>query len=361
MYRKKWVLWVVLFLLTLFIKVFSMFPGAVELYYSQGVYPYIASVVRFLFGWIPFSIGDLLYAVLIIWLIIKLFRFLKRLFNKQLKQTDWLRGGRQLVACTLVVYCSFNMLWGLNYNRWGIAYQLKIKVQRYSLEDLTTVTRIVEERLNNYASRVSTAQVAAFSSKPLLFKEAVTGYDSAAKIFPFLDYPPRSIKPSMFSYLGNYLGFQGYYNPFTGEGQVNTTVPAFLRPYITCHEMAHQIGYARENEANFVGYLAAKSSPNIAMRYSTYFDLFWYSFREIQLRDTALARSMYLNLHPLVKQHSQEAIAFSRKYKNPIDPLITWLYGHYLRANQQPNGMKSYNEVVGLLIAYYKLYGAEGI
>ncbi len=66
----------------------------------------------------------------------------------------------------------------------------------------------------------------------------------------------------MYSYLGNYLGFTGYYNPFTGEAQVNTTVPLFVQPFTTCHEIGHQLGYAKENEANFAGYLAAKSSPD---------------------------------------------------------------------------------------------------
>ncbi len=48
------------------------------------------------------------------------------------------------------------------------------------------------------------------------------------------------------------LGVTGYLNPFTNEAQVNTTVPAFLQPFMTCHEIAHQLGFAPEEDANFV-------------------------------------------------------------------------------------------------------------
>jgi hypothetical protein len=78
----------------------------------------------------------------------------------------------------------------------------------------------------------------------------------------------------LWGWLGNYVGFTGYYNPFTGEAQVNTTVPKFLQPFTASHEVAHQLGYAKEMEANFVGYLAASHSTDTLFRYSVYLDLF---------------------------------------------------------------------------------------
>jgi hypothetical protein len=36
----------------------------VETYYSQGAYPYISQFFRFLFGWLPFSLGDICYTLL---------------------------------------------------------------------------------------------------------------------------------------------------------------------------------------------------------------------------------------------------------------------------------------------------------
>jgi len=191
-----------------------------------------------------------------------------------------------LIFFFLFVYVFFNLLWGLNYNRVGIAGQLKLDVKKYSVADLDTLTATLQRRLNFYAPMVSAAQRDSFDRKKLLFKSSCEAYEEAAKSFPFLTYHPHSIKPSIFSYAGNYLGFQGYYNPFSGEGQVNTTVPKFLEPYVTTHEMAHQLGYARENEANFVGFLACRAYGSPAFKYSMYLDLYRYAINELYRKDS---------------------------------------------------------------------------
>lgn len=153
------------------------------------------------------------------------------------------------------------------------------------------------------------------------------------------------------------MGFLGYYNPFTGEAQVNLTQPRFLIPFVSCHEMAHQLGYASESEANFVGYLAAVNSPDMFFHYSAYFDLFNYANRELLLIDSAAAKNYYQQLDPLVKKDEEELREYWRKSDNAIEPLIKIFYDHYLKANQQTKGVKSYNEVIGWLIAYYNKYG----
>ena len=81
--------------------------------------------------------------------------------------------------------------------------------------------------------------------KKIFFKRAKGCYEVAEKEYPFIQYKSTSVKPSLYGWLGNYFGFTGYYNPFTGEAQVNTTVPKFLLPYITLHEIGHQLGYAK--------------------------------------------------------------------------------------------------------------------
>ena len=53
----------------------------------------------------------------------------------------------------------------------------------------------------------------------------------------------------------------------------------------------------------------------------------------------------------------RELQAFNRRYTNPISPLIWKVYGHYLRANRQPQGIRTYSEVLAWLIAYENKYG----
>lgn len=353
--------WVIIILLTILIKWASWYPGWVERNYTYGLYPLIAKVQRFLLGWIPFSIGDLFYAFLILIVLYKTFHLFRIIFRRQFNRSYLLAGMQQIIFFFLFVYVLFNLLWGLNYNRQGISAQLDIQVKRYSLAELDTLTTELQKNLNTYAALVTEAQRDSFNKKRALFSEAGGAYQLVSARYPFLQYKPVSVKPSLFSYAGNYLGFQGYYNPFSGEAQVNTTIPRFLEPFVTAHEMAHQLGYAKENEANFVAFLACRYSSSPVLRYSLYFDMYNYAIGEVNRRDTALARHFQQQLHPQAISDIREYRAFYQRYQNPVEPVIMWFYGNYLKANNQPGGKQTYNEVVAWLIAYYKKFGLAAL
>jgi hypothetical protein len=238
---------------------------------------------------------------------------------------------------------------------------LKLEVKPYTLADLDTLATVIQQRVNYYAEFVTETQRDSFNKKSRLFSSAKEAYDELGKKYPFLKYSPRSIKPSIYSYLGNYLGFQGYYNPFSGEGHVNTTIPRFLEPFITTHEIAHQLGYAKENEANFVGFLACQSYVSNAFRYSVYFDMYNYAISELFRRDSVLAKSYAAKRRPQLVKDVEEYMVFSKRHENYLQDIIMNGYGEFLKANNQPAGKKSYNEVIAWLIAYYKKFGVEAL
>jgi hypothetical protein len=337
-----------------------LFPGAVEHYYSNGIYPVISRGLRFIFGWLPFSVGDILYTVTGIFLLVKLVRFLKTIFRKKANGQFWWNGIRWVAFYSLLVYTVFNILWGLNYNRLGTAFQMQLQMKPYTTGELDTVMRIIVQRLDSTNLQALETRKN-FLRKRALFGEAYTSYAHAKPVYHHLNYSARSVKASLFSYLGDYLGYTGYYNPFTGEAQVNTTVPVFVLPFTTCHEMGHQLGYAKENEANFAGYLSGKSSADPSFTYSVYFDLYNYGIRELYGRDSTLALALNKQKPVQVKKDILVLRQFYAAYENPIEPYIRKLYGQYLKANEQPSGMQSYNEVMAFLVAYYKKYGADAL
>jgi hypothetical protein len=285
---------------------------------------------------------------------------LRAVFKKKFNKQYLLTGLKQIIFFALFIYVFFYLFWGLNYSRRSIADKLDLHISKYSLQDLDTLATVLEEKLNYYAGLV-TNQRDSFYKKRNLFRESQQAFKIAAGQYSFLNYQPRSIKPSLFSYAGNILGFQGYYNPFSGEGQVNTTVPVFIQPFVTCHEMGHQVGFGKENEANFAGFLACRLHPSPVFRYSVYFDMFNYAINEIARIDTAKARQYLEKLHPQIKADRDELRKFFRKYKNPVEPVIMWAYDQYLVANNQPSGKRTYSEVIGFLIAYQKKFGKESI
>jgi Protein of unknown function (DUF3810) len=345
---------IILALLALGVRLFSLRPDWVESYYSTGVYPMIGKGMRSIFGWLPFSLGDLLYLLAIAWLVYLLIRLFKKLM---LGKINWANLTPQVIKgvnILLIIYIYFNLFWGLNYNRLGITEQLKLTVVEPDQPQLEALTQLLLKRTNSYAS------AAGLKKKPdaeVVFSGSIENYQKLGNIYPFLQYQPRSVKSSLFGVLGNYMGYTGYYNPFTAEAQINNSVPGFLHYFVSCHEIAHQLGYARENEANFVGFLAARSSSDTAFLYSAYFDMFLYANSALYSMDSAAARRNLKMLSPSVQRDIAELRAYRIKYENPLDKLISIFYDRYLRMNQQPDGQKTYSKVVLWLLAYYDKFG----
>ncbi len=351
-------LWVTIIgfsLIIVLIKVLSLNPHLVEKYYSTGIYPYIAQTFRVLFGWLPFSFGDLLYTAAALYAVIKLYKLLIIIRRKKINFLLFRRFVFKVAFLLALIYVCFNVFWGLNYNRLGIAHQLNLSPDEHTQTDLRMITAILVQKVNESRRRLDTVVVYPLWKE--MFTRAQAAYEVTSKEFPFLEYKARSVKRSMYGRGGNYFGFLGYYNPFTGESQLNLTQPRFLIPFVTCHEIGHQLGYASESEANFVGYLAAVHSTDPLFQYSVYFDLYRYANRELFVRDSIAAKNNSRLLDTLVKKDFAELRNFYKKYQNPFEPVVHSFYDKYLKANQQDKGIESYNYVIGLLIAYHKKYG----
>jgi hypothetical protein len=347
---------VFILVVSVLIKIATFYPSWIEKNYSRGIYPYISWFYRTLFGWIPFSLGDILYTAAFVFLLTRFVKFVNILTSRRFGNINYKRKLRNAFFVIAAIYIYFNISWGLNYNRPGIAAQLQLSPQMNNEGDLKMITGILLKKVNESRLLLGKGPIT-YKPYEKVFEQAQAAYQVASTGFPFLQYNTISVKRSLFGRMGNFLGFLGYYNPFTGEAQLNLTQPRFLIPYVSCHEMAHQLGYASESEANFVGYLAALRSNDTLFHYSTYFDLFNYANHELFQTDSVTAKNYYEQLDPLVKKDSRELHEYWRKSDNVVEPIIKIFYDRYLKANQQARGAKSYNEVVGWLIAYYKKYG----
>ena len=353
---------ILLFFLAVLIKFFSLNADWVEKYYTFGLYPVVSVTLRILFGWIPFSLGDLLYVLAFIWLVRKVWKLVVLLKRQQARAYLSWQLFRKYLKLALLVYIIFSLFWGLNYYRKGIEKQLALDLKPYGSRDLFELTTVLQQRLNSYAANVDSAQRLRYNQNRFLFAKGAEAYDSAQKSLSFLHYGRRSVKPSLFTSIGKWFGFTGYYNPFTAEAQLKTDIPVFLKPFVVAHEMAHQLGYAKENEANFVGYLTCKASGNTDFLYSAYFDLYrdavaecasFLGKKEMDSLRSKLPERVAADLHDLR--------LYLIRNKNFIEPLMSGAYDRYLKLNNQPKGHATYSEVIAYLIAYMKKYGAAAI
>ena len=355
-----------LLVLVVFILIFAQFPAIVERYYSRGFYAFFSKYFRPIFGWCPFSIGDLLYVAAILY---SIFIFSKALYVG-FRFRRW-PPFKRVIYKTFVwlafVYVIFKLSWGLNYDRLDIGQSLEISAGSYTLPELKKLNSQLIQRLNDARSKIPGDSLPSISWEEQK-KLAIDAYTILSKQNPRFAYSNPSIKKCSWNFWGDWVGFTGYYNPFSGEAQVKADLPGILQPYITCHEIGHQIGYARESEASFAGLLAASAAQDIRLKYSLYLDLFSLMQQELWRQYAAVGDSSGLRLQldsnrqqldTLVKLDRRAIRRYFQQRTHQITPAFTQVYAQYLKANGQASGMLSYSEVLGWLLAYQKKYGDD--
>ena len=353
---KKRNLYLALFLIVqiVLMRFITSDASAIERYYSNGIYPVISSFFRILLGWIPFSIGDLL----IFYFIFYALRFIYRLFKTRFKY--FLNKIVGIIAFFSVIYFCFYLFWGLNYYREPLSKSLGFEKSQYSDEELETVANYFIEQLNTiqvHITQSDTVKVENPYSQSEMYKLARNGYDSLAQTYPQFTYKYGKAKSSLMSLVQSYNGTSGYMNPLTGEAQVNSRIPKTSYPTTTCHEMSHQIGYAAENEANFIGFMASLYNDDIYFQYAAYRMATRYTIYEVYKRDPEQYKKIYNKINLGIKKEFRASSDFWAQYENPFEPLMKKGYNAYLKSNNQSKGVQSYNYVVDLFIQYYREKG----
>ena len=125
-------------------------------------------------------------------------------------------------------------------------------------------------------------------------------------------------------------------------------------PATACHEMSHQIGYASESEANFIGYMASVHNKDLYFKYAGYTMALKYCLRNIAKIDKNKAKSLSKLVLPGVKANFKESEAFNKKYESFVETFFKYFYDNYLKLNKQEDGLETYSKFVGLLVNYYK-------
>ena len=334
----------------LVLQLLRKFPQFVEDYYSQGLYPVLSKIGRYVFGWIPFSVGDLFYLLLSLLAI----RWLYKNFRRLTTEPVWFLVD---IAATLsLLYMVFNIGWGLNYYRQPLHHTLGLD-RDYTTEELITTTERLIAKSNSMHRELGYADSVKIDlpyTQREIFRKSIDGYKELSKEFPDLKYNPRSIKKSGWSLGLTYMGYSGYYNPFTGEAQVNNLIKTYKFPVVSCHEEAHQIGFAAENEANFIATLATISNEDPYIQYTGYIFALRYCVNEIARRDMDAYREILETINPGILKSYKEMRDFWASYKGPFEDLSKAFWDQFLKANNQSKGIMSYSYMVALVVNYFE-------
>jgi Protein of unknown function (DUF3810) len=330
------------------LQILKFFPEFVERVYSNSVYQSISNFSRILLGKIPFSVGDCIYGIVIFWLLYTLIKY---------RKNNWKQKLFSFLAFISVFYFLFHTLWAFNYYRVPLFEKMKIE-RDYSDKDLFDFTTKLIAKTNQVQFEITkndSLKIVFPYSQEQAFAMDLNGYKNLSKRYSFFEYKLLSIKKSMFSLPLSYMGFGGYLNPFTNEAQVNYLLPMYNFPLTSCHEMAHQMGYASESECNFIGFLATVNNDNIYFKYAGYSTALRYCLNNWKARNPEIANQLQKTVHLGILKNYQENRDFWKKYESPIESGFKIFYDNFLKINQQKDGLESYNKFVNLMVNYYKI------
>jgi hypothetical protein len=187
------------------------------------------------------------------------------------------------------------------------------------------------------------------------------GWARAARslsLHPSTEVPRGRTKPLISSGLFTYLGIGGFYFPFTGEANINTWAPPWQQPHTRAHEMSHQRFVASENEANFMGFLAAVHSDEPLARYSGWLFAQRQVLRALIRLDVESGYDRLLMRYPGVQRDVNESRAFWTQYDGALSDMGNAVNDVYLKVNRVKGGTQSYGRSLRLIVSWARDCGA---
>ena len=326
----------------LILSYFKNNPRIVEEYYSEFIYQYIFKFYSMLFSGFSIAIGDLLVLLALISSIIYFIFFFRFKIN------DFIN----VFAVISITIFLFYSLWGLNYFKTPLLSKLDIGEIKYeSLQ--TTLDRLIDDANEAHlllGDEDSTLENLEFDKEKIISELKLDNIKKFDKIST-TKFAKKSIIPKIFLY----QGVSGYINPFTLEAIVVEEIPSIDFSITVLHEQAHQLGYAAEEDANFLAFISSINNQDPLIKYSGYVFGLSYLLNEIQINHNDDLSSFTDKINSGIIEDINSRRKFWQKYSNNIiNSLQNILYDFYLKSNNQKSGIASYSRIVNHIINYYE-------
>lgn len=319
-------------------------PLFVERWFSAGVYPRLQRVVTPFTNLLPIAWFDIILIAVVggtITLLVKAGRQTRH----ERKWRPLLDRCWMLLVASACLYLLFLMLWGMNYRRLPMTQRLEMKGVAPARDDVTQMGLTAIGRLNALHAR---AHALGWPGDEWRQADLVNAFHTAQQLLA--DTPPvvpGRLKRTILAPYFRWTGVDGMVDPFALEVLANPDLLPFERPFVAAHEWAHLAGFADESEASFVGWLATLRG-NEAAQYSGWLYVFWQVNGEVGPPDREMLARM-LDVGP--RRDVAAIVERLRRGQLPLLRTMSWaVYDQYLRANRVDEGIRSYGEVITLIL-----------
>lgn len=334
----------------------ARYPDFIETHYSRGLYPKISLFLGALSAHLPGSIAELLLYLLTAFLCALVILFAVRLLQRRERLVRAVRFLLSLGIAAGLLLNLFYWVWGFNYMRVDIADTMGLDVKERSTEELealclylrdeATALRPAQHEDENGVYALREAPAEAFAKIPEAYAKLGLRYP---ELFSNPCYAPKSVFASEAL---SYAGISGIYFPFTAEANVNMHQPPLLLLSSAAHEAAHYMGIAKEDEANFIAYLACMESEDAAIRYSGLMLALIHAGNALYDADKEAYILLRASYSEAMERDLAHYNAYWESYEGEVEETMDKINDTYLKHNKQRDGVQSYGRMVDLLLAY---------
>lgn len=313
-------------------------------WYSENIYDIAVGTIGRAAGVFPFSVSEVLLYVVTAAAAVFAVRVVLR------------KAGKAEAAMLLYLVCGLFFLYsancGVNYYRTSFAESIGLEAGDYTASELERVCAVLTEELNALADDVARDENGAMVLTCDTAETARTDMMRLAEEYsPLEGYYPKP-KGLIFPWILSVQKITGIYSPFTAEANYNSGMTAYNIPFTACHELSHLRGFMREEEANFIGWLACRQSEEAEFRYSGSLRG-WISCMNVLYRaDYEKWAALRVQLNPLVEYDLAANKAYWDKYEGKVAETAEKINDGYLKVNGQADGVKSYGRMSDLIVVW---------
>lgn len=332
-----------------------------ERLYAERIFPPLSRLISWPARLLPWSLGELLLILILAGMALSLAGLVRALmagtpgFLMLL-----LRRVGGFFALAGLLYASFVVFWGLNYLRPPIVSTLSWPSEMATTVELQGLCEELALEANTLRKELPSDESGVLRvDRRMVLDRRNDGYErlhgALAPVLPAILYVPSRPKIAIFGPLMSRSLTYGMYIPWTGEALLNGSTPAPALPFSVCHEMAHQQGIAREDEANFIGYLACRLHPDPLFRYSGARAALGEAMVQLGAVRPEAWKVIRASLGTGILADEAAETAWLREHKGRFSQVQGRVYDGYLKTQGQLDGARSYGRVVDLLIAERRL------
>lgn len=329
-------------------------------FYSFKIYPLIQSVFSFISGLFPFSLAEITVILLalafvgfIIYSLIKLVKIIIK--QERVKRFSALSVLSSVALIISLIAFVFVFNCGINYYRSPFSAYSGLKIEKYTKEQVREVLEYTIVQVNTLVAEIELDENGLCVLPENHLYEESAAMQKLSEKYPSINaYYPHAKPVQFLSPLWCYTKIVGMFVPFTMEANYNTCDTSESIGHNICHELSHLSGFMREDEANFISYLACIGSDSAYLRYSGYFAsanfLLNAYYPEVEYEEYVRVLS---TLDSRAYHHICNSSEFWSQYDTPVAEVSSAINDTYLKANNQSDGTKSYGRMVDLVIADY--------